>query len=123
MVSTAEMAALLGSSLSVVGGGIGLFRPDKIASILGFDRPGLLCLVEVRGLFGGMLTALGVSCIVLRNPHAYLVAGLAYVGLAFAKVVAIVIDKPAPGKVVPGLLVDASVGLLLIAGFWAERLP
>jgi hypothetical protein len=119
VVNPAEMAALLGSTLSVVVGGIGLFRPDKIAAILGFDRPGLLCLVELRGLFGGMLTTLGISCIVLRHPQVYLVAGLSYLGLAFAKVIALVVDKPAPGKVVPGLLVDASVGLLLVAGFWA----
>ncbi len=119
MASAAEMAALLGSGLSVVGGIIGLFRPDKIAAILGIDRPDLLCLVELRGLFGGMLTTLGVSCIALRNPHAYLVAGLGYVGLALAKVIALVVDKPPPGKVVPGLLIDGSVGLLLAAGFWA----
>ena len=121
MVSPAEMAALLGSTLSVIGGGIGLFRPDKVAAILGFERPDLLCLVELRGLFGGMLTTLGISCMVLRHPQAYLVAGLAYVGLASVKVIALVVDKPAPRKVVPGLLVDASVGLLLVAGFWAER--
>jgi hypothetical protein len=78
-----------------------------------------LCLVELRGLFGGMLTALGVACLVLRDPQAYLVAGLAYVALAFVKVIALVVDKPAPGKVIRGLLVDASVGALLVAGFWA----
>ena len=100
-------------------GGVGLFRPDKVAAILGIDRPDLLCLVELRGLFGGMLTALGISCLVMRQPQVYLVAGLAYVGLAFVKVIALVVDKPPPGKVVPGLLVDASVGLLLVAGFWA----
>jgi hypothetical protein len=120
MASTAEMAALLGSTLSIIGGGIGLFRPDKIAAILGFDRPGLLCLVELRGLFGGMLTTLGVSCLVMRHPQAYLMAGLAYLGLAAAKVIALAVDKPAPGKVVPGLLVDASVGLLLALGFWSR---
>jgi hypothetical protein len=119
MVSPAEMAALLGSTLSVIGGGVGLFRPDKIAVILGIDRRDLLCLVELRGVFGGMLTTLGISCLVLRHPEAYLVAGLAYLGLSLAKVVALAVDKPAPGKVVPGLLVDASVGLLLVAGFWA----
>jgi hypothetical protein len=119
MLSPAEMAALLGSTLSIIGGGIGLFRPDKIAAILGFERPGLLCLVELRGLFGGMLTALGISCMVLRDPHAYLVAGLAYLGLAFVKLISLVVDKPPPAKVLPGLLVDGSVGLLLVAGFWA----
>ncbi len=118
-VHTAEMAALFGSTLSVLAGGIGLFRPDKVAAILGIERPDLLCLVELRGLFGGMLTALGVSCLVLRDPQAYLVAGLAYAGLAFVKVIALVADRPAPGKVIPGLLVDASVGALLAAGFWA----
>jgi hypothetical protein len=113
------MAALFGSTLSVLAGGVGLFRPDKVAAILGIERPDLLCLVELRAVFGGMLTMLGVSCMVLRDPRAYLVAGLAYVGLASVKVIALVVDKPAPGKVVPGLLVDASIGLLLVAGFWA----
>ncbi len=113
------MAALLGSASSVLAGGIGLFRPDKVAEILGIDRTDRLCLVELRGLFGGMLTTLGISCIVMRQPQVYLVAGLAYVGLAFVKVIALVVDKPAPAKVVPGLVVDASIGLLLVAGFWA----
>ncbi|MDR3634762.1 MAG: hypothetical protein P4L84_13240 [Isosphaeraceae bacterium] len=121
MVNPPEAAALVGSTLSVVAGGIGLFRPDKIAAILGIERPDLLCLVELRGLFGGMLTTLGISCLVLRHPYAYLVAGLGYLGLASAKVIALAVDRPPPGKVVPGLLVDASVGLLLAAGFWAER--
>ena len=70
-------------------------------------------------MFGGMLTTLGICCMVLRHPQTYLAAGLAYVGLSLAKVIALVVDKPAPGKVVPGLLVDASIGLLLVAGFWA----
>ncbi len=70
-------------------------------------------------MFGGMLTMLGISCMVVRDPRAYLVAGLAYVGLAFVKAIALVVDKPAPGKVVPGLLVDAAIGLSLAAGFWA----
>jgi hypothetical protein len=48
-----------------------------------------------------------------------IVANLAYLGLAFAKVIALIVEDPAPGKVVPGMLVDASVGLLLVAGFWA----
>ncbi len=116
---TAELAALLGSSLSVLGGVVGLFRPDKIAAILGIEKPDLLCLVELRGLFGGMLTMLGVSCIVLRRPEAYLAAGLGFLGLALVKVIALAVDRPPPRKVVPGLLVDASVGLLLAAGFWA----
>jgi hypothetical protein len=119
MVSPAEMAALLGSAMSVLAGAVGLFRPDKVAAILGIDRADLLSLVELRGVFGGMLTTLGVSCMVLRQPQVYLVAGLAFVGLALVKVIALVVDKPPPGKVVPGLLADASVGLLLVAGFWA----
>jgi hypothetical protein len=119
MVSPPEMAALLGSALSVLAGGIGLFRPDKVAAILGIDRADLLSIVELRAVFGGMLTTLGISCIVLRQPQVYLVAGLAYVALAFVKVIALVVDKPLPGKVVPGLVVDASIGLLLVAGFWA----
>ncbi len=123
MVNTAEKAALLGSILSVIGGGIGLFRPDKIAEALGFERPDLMCLVELRGLFAGMLTALDVSCIMLRHPQAYVVAGLAYLGLAFVKAIALVVDEPPPRKLVPGLLADASVGLLLVAGFWAVSHP
>ena len=119
MFRTAEIAALLGSSLSVLGGAIGLFRPDKIAAILGIEKPDLLCLVELRAVFGGMLTMLGVSCIVLRRPEAYLTAGLGFLGLALVKLIALGVDKPPPQKVVPGLLVDAFVGLSLAAGFWA----
>ncbi len=100
-----------------------MFRPAQIAEALGLEQPDLICLVELRGLFGGMLTALGVSCIVLRHPQAYVVAGLASLGLAFVKTIALVVDKPPPRKVVPGLLVDASVGLSLMAGFWADSHP
>ena len=62
MVSAPEMAALLGSGLSIVGG---VHRPVPTRQDRGDPRdrhPDLLCLVELRGLFGGMLTTLGVSC-------------------------------------------------------------
>jgi hypothetical protein len=121
MVNLPELAAMAASVASLLAGLAGLVRPDKVASLLGFESPGPLVLVEFRGLFGGMLAALGISCLVLRHPHVYLAAGLAYLGLALGKGIALVVDRPSPAKVVPGLLVDALVGGLLVAGFWATH--
>jgi hypothetical protein len=74
--------------------------------------------LEVRGIYGGLLMALAVTCLVTREPYAFLTAGVALLGFAAVGFVALAVDHP---RVPQGLMVNAAhtvLGLLLLAGFW-----
>jgi len=75
--------------------------------------------LELRGIYGGVLFALAMVCLVTREPYTFLSAGAALLGFAVMGFVSLAVDHP---KLSQGLIVNvahASIGLLLLAGFWA----
>lgn len=94
-----------------------LVRPQLVEKlgVTAIDGNGWL---ELRGIYGGLLLALAVTCLVTREPYAFLTAGVALLGFAAAGFVSLAVDHP---RVPQGLAVNAAhtlLGLLLLAGFW-----
>ena len=54
-----------------------------------------------------------------RLPWINLAAAAAWLGAAVAKLGSLIVDKPEPGKVIPGMMLDFLVGLALLAGYSA----
>ncbi len=113
------IAPLVGASVSLGLGVLGLIRPQAIATGAGVIAEGAHGVSELRALFGGILGSLGMVCLITREPAAFLAAAAAWLGAAVAKLGSLFVDKPEPGKVVPGMILDAFVGLALLAGYSA----
>jgi hypothetical protein len=94
-----------------------LVRPRLVEKlgVTALDGNGWL---EVRGIYGGLLLALAVVCLVAREPYAFLSASAALLGFAVVGVVALAIDRPRIPQGVAVSGVHALLGLLLLAGFW-----
>ena len=111
------IAPLVGAALSLALGIVGLLRPQIIATGAGVLVEGPHGLSELRALLGGILFSLGMVCLITREPAAFLAAAAAWLGAAVAKLISLALDRPDPGKVVPGLVLDALIGFALLAGY------
>ncbi len=111
-----EALALVGAGITVALGMLGLLRPDVAADIVGISTEGALGRSEVRATYGGLFVGLGAACLWLRSPEAYLVAALAWLGAAFARVVAVGVEREASKENVAGVVVEAGIGGLLLVG-------
>ncbi len=113
------IAPLLGAAAAILLGAVGLLRPMILAEATGITTSGPHGLSELRAVFGGTLGSLGLVCLVTREPAAFLAAAAAFFGGGVAKILSLVIDRPEPGKVMPGLLLDFFVGAALLTGYAA----
>lgn len=119
MDTVVSIAPLVGALLSLSIGAVGLLRPQIIATGAGVIAEGPHGISELRALLGGVLFSLGLVCLITREPAAFLAAAAAWLGAAVAKLISLVLDRPEPGKVVPGLVLDALIGFALLAGHTA----
>ena len=121
MDSVFAIAPIVGACVSLGLGVVGLIRPQAIATSAGVLAEGAHGLSELRALFGGILGSLGLVCLISREPAAFLAAAAAWLGAGVAKLGSLIIDKPEPGKVIPGMVMDFLIGLALLAGFSAAN--
>ena len=77
-----EGLALLGAAITLGLGLLGLLRPDAAAAFTSMQPVGLLGRAEIRATYGGFFAALGVVCLVAREPLAFAVVGIAWLGAA-----------------------------------------
>jgi len=94
-----------------------LIRPKLVEKlgVTAIDGNGWL---ELRGIYGGLLLALAVTCLATREPYAFLTSGAALLGFAAAGFVSLAVDRP---RLPQGLAVNAAhlvLGILLLVGFW-----
>jgi hypothetical protein len=116
MDSVLASVPLLGALVAVLLGAVGLLRPLVLAEATGLATSGLHGMSELRAVFGGNLGSIGLVCLITREPAAFLVGAAAFMGGGVAKLISLAIDRPEPGKVVPGLILDFVVGAALLAG-------
>jgi hypothetical protein len=98
--------------------GVGaLFRPSSL-SWVGVSADSPLGTSEIRAVFGGMFVALGLACIVSRDPVVFGVVGAAWLADFVARLVSVFVDR-VPAKQAALVLATALViGLSLVSGYW-----
>jgi len=111
-----QILALVGAGLTVALGMLGLVRPEVAADLVGVVPEGSLGRSEIRATYGGLFLGLGGACLWLRSPEAYLVVALAWLSAAAARLVAIAIERNVSKENAVGVVVEAGIGGLLMAG-------
>lgn len=105
---------LTGAAITVLLGLLGLFLPAKAAVFISLSPVGPVGRSELRATYGGFFLLLGLGCVFLYTPAAFLLVGLAWLGAAFGRLFSILIDRAASSKNFGGVVFEAGIGLLLI---------
>ena len=111
-----EMIPLFGAFCTLALGVSGLIAPLKVASYVGIIPEGMRGLSEVRATYGGIFIGLGVACFLLQQPEVYVAVGLAWLLAAVSRTISIFLDRAFSGKNVAGIIIETSIGLLLVVG-------
>lgn len=110
--------AIAGASVTTGLGLMGLLAPDAAAKFTSVRPEGLIGRSEIRATYGGLFTALGVTCLAMPSPAAHAVAGTAWMGAAAGRMLSVVVDRSRSAKNLGGIAFEAAIGGLLLAGAW-----
>ena len=81
--------------LTLVLGLFGFIAPRYTAGVLDLaPTRTTMGLSELRASAGGLFVALGAGCLILNDPLAYAMLGIAYLGAGAGRLISIVVDKP-----------------------------
>ncbi len=111
-----ELIPLFGAVCTLALGTLGLVAPQKVANLVGVVPEGKLGLSEIRATYGGIFIGLGAACLWFQQPKVYVAVGLAWLLAAVSRTVSIFLDQSFSSKNVGGVIVEAGIGLLLVAG-------
>jgi hypothetical protein len=90
-----------------------LIKPDAVYGFTGLEANGVRGISEIRSIFGGLFIGLGIAPFILGLP-AYKMLGIAYLAIAIARVVSIVIDKSYAQSNWISLAIEIVLGLILV---------
>jgi hypothetical protein len=76
----------------------------------------MLGLSEIRATYGGIFLGLGVACLLFQQPEVFFAVGLAWLTAAASRTVSICLDRAFSAKNAGGTVIEAGIGLLLVAG-------
>ncbi|MDO8881082.1 MAG: hypothetical protein Q7W44_09860 [Coriobacteriia bacterium] len=111
------LAPALAASAVMTLFGIGaLMRPTSLRAV-GLSAETPLGTSEIRAVFGGMFVALGVACIVTREPVVFAVVGAAWLADFAVRLVSVFIDRVPVGQALTVLGIALVMGLLLASGY------
>ena len=106
-----KFVAALGT---IATGGLALLRPDSVTGFTGLKPTGPRGVTEIRAILGGLFIALGLAPLLLGDI-AYQMLGLAYLGIAVVRAVAMfVLDKSVNQSNNISLIVEIVFGIILV---------
>lgn len=92
---------------------LAFIKPDAVYGFTGLEATGVRGISEIRAIFGGLFIGLGIAPFFLGLP-AYKMLGIAYLAIAVARVVSIVIDKSYVQSNLISLAIEIVLGLILV---------
>ena len=117
-MSLALIVPIIGSVLTICLGIVGLIKPNILAIPSGLQAMNELGTMELRALFGGVFTVIGVSAIWFRLPEVFLVAGLVLIGAAVVKIISLTQHRLLAKLAAPGIAFDLFVGMAVASGYF-----
>lgn len=96
-------------------GAIAVCLPTFTADKVGIGVPDSFGRSEVRATYGGLFVGLGAACFWLQSKEAFLVAGIAWVAAAIARLLSMLVERDVSGRNWLGILVEGGIGGLFLA--------
>ena len=111
-----QLPAVIGASVSVLAGLLGLTWPQQVSRVIGLELPGRLGVSEFRATYGGLFIGAGVAVLAIGSADAALVLGAAWLGAFAARVVSMVVDRNTSKENLAGCAIELVIGILLVLG-------
>lgn len=111
------LPALAGAVVMILFGIAALMRPTALGMV-GITAESPLGTSEIRSVFGGMFIALGVACLVTREPIVFAVVGSAWLADVAVRVVAIAVDRVPARQAAAVLSAGSIIGAAIVSGYW-----
>ena len=111
-----QLPAVIGASVSVLAGLLGLTWPQQVSKVIGLELPGRLGVSEFRATYGGLFIGAGVAVLAIGSADAALVLGAAWLGAFAARVVSLVVDRSTSKENLAGCVIELVIGTLLVLG-------
>jgi hypothetical protein len=99
---------------TILTGLFSLIKPTAITGFTGLQPVGGRGLTEIRAIVGGLFIALGAAPLILNDPVAYLMLGIAYLAIGLVRAVSIFLDKSAEPSNWISLAVEIVFGVILV---------
>ncbi len=109
-----EILQIVIAALTIVTGLISLLRPRSVLGFTGLAIPGPRGVSEIRAVLGGGFVGLGAAPLILGEPAAYQMLGIAYLAIGAARAASIVVDRSTDRSNLISLAVEIVFGVLLI---------
>ena len=105
-----------GALITLSLGLLALICPKVIAKFVSVEPIGLTGVSELRATYGGFFAALGGVCLYSQSSTIFFVTGVAWFGAAFGRGLSVLMDRSYASKNLAGILFEAGIGTLLLAG-------
>jgi Domain of unknown function (DUF4345) len=92
-------------------GVLAFIKPEVVYGFTGLTATGARGVSEIRAIFGGLFIALGVTPIIFNQ---YRLLGIAYLAIAAARLISIVIDKSYDQSNFISLAIEIVFGVILV---------
>lgn len=94
-----------------------LMRPASLAMV-GLTATSPLGTSEIRSVFGGMFVALGVACLLTREPIVFGVVGAAWFADVAVRLVSTLVDRVPARQTLAVLAIGTLMAAALLSGYW-----
>lgn len=99
---------------TILTGVASLFWPQKVLGFTGLEVSGGRGITEIRSILGALFVALGAAVLYFRDPTAYQVLGITYLGVAAARGISMLVDRSVSSSNLISLVAELVLGLILV---------
>ena len=108
----------MAAAVLMIAFGVGAaLRPSSLGMV-GVSATSPLGTSEIRAIFGGMFVALGLACLITREPVVFAVVGAAWLADVAVRTVSVVVDRVPPRQAASVLGIGTAMGLAMLSGYW-----
>lgn len=108
---------VFGFLLTATLGFLGFFYTKKIADMIGYgERLSSLGLLEFKATYGAFFFTLGLLGLYLRTDEVAIVVGGAWLSASSVRAFTLIIQRNDIAKNIGGIVIEASIGLLIFFG-------
>ncbi|MCU0521905.1 MAG: DUF4345 domain-containing protein [Anaerolineae bacterium] len=111
VVRILQIVAAIGT---IVTGFVSLLWPNSVRGFTGLSPVGGRGITEIRSILGAFFIALGAAPLLLNEPAAYRMLGIAYLAVALTRAISMVVDKSVVQSNIISLAVEVVFGVILV---------
>ena len=106
-----QIVAAIGT---IATGLVSLIWPNSVRGFTGLSPDGGRGITEIRAVLGAFFVALGAAPLILNEPAAYRMLGIAYLVVAVTRAVSMFIDDSVIQSNIISLVVEVVLGVILV---------